>query len=965
MKKPLNILVQICIGCVVALLSFSGYRCDATVPTVLPIVEVTAPVHSETHESGGTTHYGGTLLVSDDYLISLEAWNESLGSLVGQVRVKDRQTLEVLRIISLEPFGDTSGHGFQVSVHRNFLAVCRSAEPSSVASLAIYDLNLAQSEPLFFDTIDFEEGYGVSIQGAADFWLLGNSEFTAALELETGSVVQSWAVRLGEMLTESWMLTTIPTESYGGIDSFWLTNIDLDLPPINLRELAEIAPDHTEFYVFQHDGMLIFDAVYNDGESRSEVISAFDLSAEGVVWQLTNPIGDWYDTPSHEGKLYVHDWLNGIYVHDLTTGARLGTIAPPEGEETGWFGWRLSGHGNSLYISGSEGLYHYDARDSSFIAELDTLGFKLSQALVIEVLGSDHLAFAFNHNDYDGFLFNSYYWNPQILLFDQTTDSFTHQFDLENSIIIGGSNYPDASKFGLRFFSVAEGGVGIVSNDLQDSGTQYQVFDPGLRMYEEPTFRLTSLVNYVDQIGYSTTLTKIKEGQAPVLLESIDYGVGGEHSIEVPVGSASSGWSYLLEEQQQFELVDDYQTVIADVNEPLEGVFQDRVTLAPSADAVVVSSWGSLAGDEGTVYVIDAQSHVVRFSVGPFEDRFGSRVAVDGSYMAVGTEAAIAQDSVTVYDLFTGETVLELDGADAFSVNGDVIVRVVGDRLVGHRVSTAEQLYDVPVEYTLTYSWERPELDTGSECCVVEQRVYDLLTGAYRFDLSSPNPEEGDYFGSHIVADGNVIIAVSAPQATAYAFNSITGEHLQTFHLPEFSDGYINYSAPSPLVDYDSQTGAFVWCIYNNPPETQVNIFEFSSGERVAQIRARQPDDAIGGGLFTSSDQLEGGVALHGDELWVRARLGVRLEQGAVHVDVADLLDVVKESRAVELEPQFALRLSWFGRRDHLYQPMAGVSLDGLSAFGEPERGVGGEQSVMLMAPEGSSSWFGNVEFSW
>ncbi|RYD42715.1 MAG: hypothetical protein EOP85_10915, partial [Verrucomicrobiaceae bacterium] len=54
------------------------------------------------------------------------------------------------------------------------------------------------------------------------------------------------------------------------------------------------------------------------------------------------------------------------------------------------------------------------------------------------VAGSSKIGFVFNNGKHPGPLLNSFYYNPQVMVFDPELRRFTHRLALDDGIVMGG-----------------------------------------------------------------------------------------------------------------------------------------------------------------------------------------------------------------------------------------------------------------------------------------------------------------------------------------------------------------------------------------------------------------------------------------------------------------------------------------------------------------------------------------------
>jgi hypothetical protein len=311
---------------------------------------------------------------------------------------------------------------------------------------------------------------------------------------------------------------------------------------------------------------------------------------------------------------------------------------------------------------------------------------------MVGIPGSEKLAWVGNDGRSALPLFNSIIWNPQVLLYDPETRCFEGRMEPEDVInrsTSGIGGFPSPELFGIEFWTLPDGKVAMSSNRMSGDGTKYQVFDPVLRV-ETPRPDVTASVTYREKPGYQVVLEKVAGAGDVEVLASAPFGQGAMRTVDVPANSREVGDRFFLQEEEVVRVSTDYEVLIEDVTG--EGGTGRMVALAPEAGAVVLNSIKGGNFPVGTITVLNHDDGTVRFSVGSRAKAFGSFVAVGGRYLAVATSGLSASDAITVFDLVTGEELFELPVARSFAISGDVMVRWMNDELIGHRISSDEEL---------------------------------------------------------------------------------------------------------------------------------------------------------------------------------------------------------------------------------------------------------------------------------
>lgn len=956
------------IALLVSLVMSGLLRGVASTPLLLPLGDVENLVRSD--------DYAGLTEVGENHIATLILTERADGAVEKGIRVFLREGMETLGVIVPLDLQEAKTYTWQLLIFGGKLGVT-AREPESYALLmAVFDLE-TPGLPLLFTREFPSEPWLSQMSAAGGLWLIGGLDIVIGTDLESGVNVGQWSAPIGRILDGGWMLSQIPSGTWDGVDEFFLADLRQPGVVLNLRGIPSIEPGYREFYVTVCEAIVILQAIYPETEDGPrEIITAYHPASGSVVWQREDPPGDWYQAPAFGNRLMVHDGNDGLHVYDLWTGELKTTLHAPTGQD-GWFGYTIGKGAGMFFISGLGTWHAYDEQSLEFLYALDTGGHKLTRAMIAEIPGSELLAWVYNLEDYSGGgILNADYWNPQVLLFDPAEAGFTHQLDPGNAAV-RSLDYGVASpeKFGLRLYASKRGRIALSLPELSLLGdTLYQEFDPVLRV-DDLVVGATRALRYVETTGYAIDLIGEEEDGNKGMLRQSPWGEGGHVRYDIPFSVLGSGDRYWLHRKEVTHVVRDYTTGSASFEEPVEGVFSEREVIVPSADAVIVCDWDTRStGGKGSVYVLNLDDGSLRFAIGPYYSRFGARLSVAGNRVAIGGVGAPSQEMLRVADLDTGVILQSFTGADAFSLSEDILVRIIGDEMVGNRVSNGEELYRVPVSYELPYPSARPEILAGSNSVIFEGQVYDLETGTSRFEIVSPNPEPADHFGSHWAVDGNWIVAVSAPQATAYGFDATTGTHLLTLSLPEHSGGYANYVSPYPRLALDAAMGVLAWSVGDPISKPVVNLFDLNSGLRFAQVRAPlttttwydtdplQPPMEV----ETPREGIGEGIALTAGKLWLRIK---RFDSSGGRAFASYAYEGVRyepmDESLVEIIPDQALNLSWDSRRDVVYQAIGGGDLNGMLPVGDSFRGTGAPLTLPLWAEGEPASWFARLQLDW
>lgn len=948
---PVNLLLGI--------LLVAGNSTAGDLPILYAENELVAPAH-EIFGENGTSNYGGQLVVSEDFIAIYEAWDPGRESLAGRVRILDRVSLVERAVISLTDFQNDTGRGYQIAPAGDRLAVIEQAGEGTQAEWALYQLAGTGANLVLRQELKFEFGYALQMEARGEDFVLWDPEETVLFSGDDGAELGRWASSFGTQVGEHWFLGS-SNENDG------LKLVDFRESG-TVRDLALLPRIETGFAGLSAsdigDKILLSSYYQNvDGTSRTSS-SIYDPGTDLILWDQSST--DDQDPLIVAGE-QAFSWLDQrrIRVQSLEDGKDKGTLILPEEVTSFGSGLRVVSHQGILYLSmsGDSRSLKFDEATLGFLGMIDPGDEPAGGALIRPIAGTEKLAWVYNDHRNSGFQINSYFWNPQVLVFDPTKGKFVGRIEPEDSLSRSSSGldgYPKPENFGIEFYALPEGRIGMKSPTLRGDGNKYQIFDPILRV-ESPKAELTARLKYREKPGYAVTIEKRFGNGAGEVSASTGFGQGEERVVEVAGNGAERGERYYLKEIEKVRVATDYEKLIdvfpgAGIENP-----SSQVTLAPGAGAVVVSTLESGFLARGSVKILNHHDGSERFALAPRAKRFGSFVAVEGETVAIATAGLYPSDSITVFDLMTGEEKLSTSAASSFALSGDVMVRFHNGELIGHRISSDLELYRIPVDYTPVHPSDRPPLVCGAGVVILQLAVYDLETGAFRFDLVSPNPEPQDSFGAEIVADGTVIAAVSTGQATGYLFDAATGDFLRSFVVEELAEGFTNSSSGFPLLAMDAGTGVIAWAVNGWMQVPGINLFEISTGERFAQIRVPEPG-FVDGVPVVDFTTIGTGLGLAKDGLWLVA--GSLRATGLAMYDYSRIRNRPLDQRESEIIAQRYLKMSFRGRRGVNYQPFGGP-LNSLEKVGNLVGGIGGVQSVLLPVPAGQNRWFGLLQPEW
>lgn len=944
---------------------FAGNSAGEEVPVLFAEKEIVASDHLIPREVG-TSIFPGQLDVSESLIASYEAWDPERESLEGRVRLLDRVTLDEVAVVPLSVFQVENGSGFGIGVSDDQLAVVHQGGESIAPKFGLYRTGGEGVEQVALRDLEFESGDGLGVRPEGGNWILWNSDWTLLLSGSDGSELGRWPVEFGERVGEWWFLSRGQGEDLGsGEEGYHLVDLRESGTVLDLAIVPGLREGERPASVDALGGRLLIREFFTDGDGVWETtLSVFDPPSDAILWREELP-GYGRDPVVSGGLWFGRITDNDLEVRRWDDGVIVGTIEKPEAVTDSSFGYRAQVVDGVIYVSGGQNWYAYDRQTLAFQRSIDTGDEPAGGALIQSIPGSRYLAWIYNDGRVPVILHDSYFWNPQVLLFDPAIGMFVGKIDPEDSIGRStgglGDTFPSPGKFGIEFFAMPDGRIAMSSSHLTEGGRKYQVFDPELRI-DPPRPELTARLLFEERAGFEVHLEKQEPGGGVEVLFSTDFGQGREQIVDVDPLSWENELRYVLKESQKLRVSDEYEMIldtIPDLTERREGRV---ILLAPAAHAVVHASYESGIHPEGKVTVLNDDG-TVRFELGPRRRRFGTVMATEGRTLAVGTDGTYWADSITLFDLVTGDEKASLPAANSFAISGEVIVGYFDGELIGHRVSDGQEIFRTVVDYTLPFPSLRPRIHCGAGVVVFDDKVYDLATGKFRFELIYPDSEPEDYFGVQVASDGNLIAAISTRRAKGYLFDATSGEVVRSFGVDDLPEGFLNYASRYPRLAMDVEADVIAWAINDSTAGRAVNLFRVSTGKRFGQIRGKEEIGGVIGGPEIRSNQLIGaGIELHSSRLWLVTGSGA--EEGLAVHDLVGFDTLPLEVSETEIHPNKYLKLHFRGRRGVNYQAFSGP-LDGLVKTGGLLPGTGGEQCVLLPVPPNVNRWFGSIEPEW
>lgn len=943
----------------------AGNSAGEEVPVLFAEKEIVASDHLIPREVG-TSIFPGQLDVSESLIASYEAWDPERESLEGRVRLLDRVTLDEVAVIPLSVFQVENGYGFGIGVSDDQLAVVHQGGESIAPKFGLYRIGGEGVEQVALRDLEFESGDGLGVRSEGGNWILWNSDWTLLLSGSDGSELGRWPVEFGERVGEWWFLSRGQGEDLGsGEEGHHLVDLRESGTVLDLAIVPGLREGERPASVDALGGRLLIREFFTDGDGFWETtLSVFDPPSDAILWREELP-GYGRDPVVSGGLWFGRTTDNDLEVRRWDDGVIVGRIEKPEAVTDSSFGYRAQVVDGVIYVSGGQNWYAYDRQTLAFQRSIDTGDEPAGGALIQSIPGSRYLAWIYNDGRVPVILHDSYFWNPQVLLFDPAIGVFVGKVDPEDSI--GRSTngfadtFPSPEKFGIEFFATADGRISMSSNHLSEGGIKYQVFDPVLRV-DSPKPELTASLLFEERAGFEVLLEKQGPDGKVEILSSTDFGQGEEQVVDVDPLAWENGTRFVLKETQKLRVSDEYEMILEPIPDLTVRGEGRVVLLAPEANAVVHASYESGIHPEGKITVLNDDGSV-RFEVGPRLRRFGTVMATEGRTLAVGTDGTYWADSITLFDLMTGEEKASLPAANSFAISGEVLVGYFDGELIGHRVSDGREIFRTVVDYTLPFPSLRPRIHCGAGVVIFDDKVYDLATGEFHFELIYPDSEPEDYFGVHVAADGNLIAAISTRRAKGYLFDATSGEVVRSFGFDDLPEGFLNYASRYPRLAMDVEADVIAWAVNDSTAGRAVNLFKVSTGERYGQIRGKKETGGVVGGPEIRVDQVIGnGIWLHPSGLWLVTGSGTG--EGLATHDLVDFDATPLEAKETGIQPNKYLKLHFHGRRGVNYQTFSGP-LGGLEKSGEPVPGAGTGQCILLPVPPDADRWFGSIEPEW
>jgi hypothetical protein len=957
----------------------TGCAVMADTPLLESVFEIHNPSHKVPGEYGWST-YNGTLSVSERFIATYAPYDEQSELLSGMIRIIDRRSLTEIGELRPESPETMSWWGSKLKLSDPLLVVY---DGHNSEAFHVYDLTQAGIPKLYSFLSEFSAPLYPSLNATDSLWLVTTEKGTEAFRKSDGTVAGKWEIPGGGISVDGrWMFTTIPSQSWGGIAGYYLADLSQSGVVTDLQTLPGIEPGFRQFYAWQHEGIILIMTTYpREDYGDHKKIYAYDPVTKTMAWHKDD-IEDWFHwfrPPVISGQIFVQNPTGGVTVFAATTGEELVTLDPPV-DGTLSFGHQISAANGLVFICARDRMFAYNLETLTYLYEVDIQGhIHLDNGFAQEVPGSEHIAFLYNLFNPPIPLFNSVYFNPQILLFNPATGQLTHQLNLNQPMSIGNSTgtYLDPRNFPISIFDAGSGRIGVWSNDYD---AQYQLFDPSLSSIGGGG-NVVAAVTFSESPGFTAALFRNVDGSEELLAE-VAFGGNLAHTIDVSIADHMDGTLYSLHEREIVHVVDNYEKPIPSLYEivPMT-VVGSSVTrydfLASDASSLVIADVGQ-SGYPHTVYtskvtVVDLNTGTQRFSVDPppaqQSNGFGSRVAVDAQYMAVGD---IKNSAVALYDVQTGSYITSFPSTEAFALGEDCLVRLT-KQLVNGKNTFSLTCHELPGGLTrftveVDYSSGALTLHLSGGYLVLNRQVFDLTNGDYLYTLTSPNPETGDWFGSRVAVDGGKLVAISASQAMGYLFNLADGAHEQTFVLEEWPDGYTNWGTARPTLVLDAESGIFAWGTPSLGVESAIHLFDTETGQRICKL-VSPVESYSGGGVFADwSGPVDYGIgeglALSGDNLWFH--FINHPQRSFARLNFAALREQERIERTQSLSSQLFLEVFVYARKDVIFQPIHGSNPTALTPTGEDAfQGTGNIHTQRFPIPNDAPAWFAAFSTTW
>lgn len=201
--------------------------------------------------------------------------------------------------------------------------------------------------------------------------------------------------------------------------------------------------------------------------------------------------------------------------------------------------------------------------------------------------------------------------------------------------------------------------------------------------------------------------------------------------------------------------------------------------------------------------------------------------------------------------------------------------------------------------------------------------VLDLDTGDTRYELASPAPEPGDWFGAWIAAAGPWLAVGSSGASEVFVFDLSDGKLRHTLTLSDRPEGLTNYAANAPRLVVDASSDRLVWFVNDDPLRsgelifsgntTAAYVFDLQTGLEQLKISPPASSPYVSRSEFT-------GVTLVGDSFVAPTRTGTVLSYALGETLATPLAET---SEILVAAP--TIRLEFPARRGVSYQPEVSV----------------------------------------
>ena len=526
-----------------------------------------------------------------------------------------------------------------------------------------------------------------------------------------------------------------------------------------------------------------------------------------------------------------------------------------------------------------------------------------------------------------------------VLLYDLAAATWTHRLVLEGDFVNYHNSSWDPQPYDNLRITPGPVPASVLVRGDGNRFAHVSRYDPALSDIE-PSTALEGRLSASLQSGFAYGLFRRASPRDAFAFES-DLGVSLSASLEkvVPYEYAFAAGAYRLDGQQISHRLSAPETALPMV---LHG--NNLTGIAAFGDSLVVGSGtGVFAGDSQRVELIDLSTGELRASIADA----GGPLALNDDYLVLKVSGVIK-----LYDARTGAS---LPLPVPYPVIGDRVA-LSGDRLVttsahSHYLSgdythvARVNIYSLPggqllhslpfATKTSSLSWDTPPLDlavtddaiivrtvpdVGSYADAGRVRVIDLHTFETRYELASPAPSTGDWFGGWLAAAGQWLAVGSGGASEVFVFDLPTGELRHTLVLSDRPDDITDYAMIAPRLVIDAEHDRLGWFVNDDPFHTEgftlsdstaVYLFDLATGLEEAKITPAPSASSSSRAEFT-------GVALVGGRLLATTKFGAVLS-----VELADALAAPLATTSEILAAEPAIRLEFPSRRGVSYQPEA------------------------------------------